>query len=273
MKREITVKTVLQKSKLPESPFCLNPYVGCTHACAYCYARFMRRFTGHSEAWGRFVDVKVNTPAVLEQQLKRGAPDGAVLIGSVCDAYQPLEKRYKITREVVRQLTVKGAVYSVLTKSDLVMRDIDLFREAKGRCSVGISLSMHNDEHRRIFEPGAAAVSCRLKALKTLHDAGIKTYVFIGPILPCITDVEQILAATAQHTDEIWGEALNMRCGNRSDLCKAYAAVGVSDDWQSMVRDKAWQAETAHQLSQACRTHGLPLFGFYDHNADRERVP
>ena len=269
MIREITVKSVLQASKLPESSHCLNPYVGCHHACVYCYARFMRRFTGHQEPWGRFVDIKKNTPEVLARQLARGIPAGSTLIGSVCDAYQPLERRYGITREAVRQLVASHATFSVLTKSDLVVRDIDLLQQGGPRCSVGISLSMLNDAHRRHFEPGAATVSQRLNTLKELHCAGIRTYLFIGPIMPDVTDVEALVNEAALHADEIWGEALNLRCGNRNDVAKAYAAADLSADWELMARDKGWLGDTASRLANACRRHGRPLFGFYNHGLSR----
>lgn len=271
MIKEITVKSVLQASKLPESSFCLNPYIGCTHACRYCYARFMRRFTGHTEPWGTFVDIKLNTPEILARQLSRSKTfTGTTLIGSVCDAYQPLEKKYGITREAVRLLTEKGITYSILTKSDLVLRDIDLFKAAGTKCSIGISLSILSEDLRRRFEPGAATVSRRLNALKELHTSGIRTYVFIGPILPLVTDVEALVEATAPFADEVWGEALNLRCGNGADLEKAYAASRLPADWQVLAKDAAWLTETAARLTAACHRHGQPLFGFYNHNKSRE---
>lgn len=271
MIREITVKSVLQVSKLPESSHCLNPYVGCSHSCAYCYARFMRRFTGHTEPWGRFVDIKVNTPEVLGRQLARRTPSGTTLVGSVCDAYQPLERRYRITREAIRRLIAKNVEFSILTKSDMVVRDSDLFQTHRDHCSVGISLSMLNDDHRRHFEPGAASVSRRLAALKSLHEAGVHTYLFIGPILPYVTDVEALVETAAPNADQIWGEALNLRCGNRQDLTKVYMASGLPSDWEKLAKDKEWVRETGVRLRNACLRHGRPLFGFYDHHQSKEQ--
>ncbi|MBI5181776.1 MAG: radical SAM protein, partial [Nitrospirae bacterium] len=90
--KEIKVKSLLSKSGIPGADYCINPYVGCFHCCRYCYATFMKRFTGHAEPWGSFVDVKINAPEVLEKQLKR-AEKGNVIISSVTDAYQPKEAR------------------------------------------------------------------------------------------------------------------------------------------------------------------------------------
>ncbi|MBT4513420.1 MAG: radical SAM protein [Chloroflexi bacterium] len=265
MIREVKAKTVLQKSKLPESPYCLNPYIGCTHACSYCYARFMRRFTGHQEPWGLFVDAKVNTPDVLSKQLARNTIHGPVLIGSVCDAYQPLEKRYELTRASIQQFVSKGINFSVLTKSSLVLRDIDLLRQGAGFCSVGISLSTLDDSIRRKFEPGTCSVQKRLHALEQLHKEGIRTYLFIGPILPLITNIEAIVAVASQFVDEVWGEALNLRCGNRNDVAQSYAACNLPDEWDKLTRSPKYWRSVAAELENACCRAEVPLVGFYEH--------
>ncbi len=266
MTTEIQCKSILQKSRLPESPYCLNPYVGCTHRCRYCYARFMRRFTGHSEEeWGSFVDVKVNSPEVLARQLKRTHVIGPVLIGSVCDAYQPVEKRYGITRACMKLLVEHGVSFSVLTKSRLVTRDIDILKKGKDKVSVGISLPILEEGFRKVFEPGTSKVQERLNALKELHAHGIKTYVFIGPMLPNVTDVESIVTTVAPDADEIWGEAINLKCGNSRDLAEAYADCGLSQEWQHMVRSNEYWHAVEKELVDICKTSGRKLVGFYRH--------
>jgi len=265
MIRETNAKVVLQKSRLPESPYCLNPYVGCTHRCSYCYARFMRRFTGHSEPWGSFVDVKVNAPDVLSRQLARTQISGPVLIGSVCDAYQPVEKRYGLTRVCIKQLVANDIPFSVLTKSRLVLRDLDIIRMAGKNASVGISIAMLDDSIRRNFEPGASAIQDRLNTLEELHKNGVQTYVFIGPILPKITNIQAIIDATGSFVDEVWGEALNMRCGNRADLVEAYTSSGLSCEWQQLAKSEQFWKEMATTLTQACQSANLRQVGFYRH--------
>src|SRR5512136_521380 len=94
--REISAKNILTKSKIYE--YTINPYGGCQHACAYCYARFTRRFSGHSEAWGEYVDVKINAADLLQREVTRKKP-GVVWISGVCDPYQPVEKKYELTRK------------------------------------------------------------------------------------------------------------------------------------------------------------------------------
>lgn len=266
MFKEICVKSVLQKSRLPESPYCINPYVGCTHSCAYCYARFMRRFTGHKEKWGSFVDIKVNAPVLLAKQLDHLRATGSVLIGSVCDAYQPIEEKSRVTRGCVEQLISHSIPFSILTKSSLVIRDIDLFLHATSPVSIGFSISMLDDATRKVFEPGASAIADRIQAMKLLHDAGIRTYAFIGPILPLITNPTEIVKIVNQYADEVWGEVLNMRCGNKEDLTVAYQSCGISREWERMTNTKEFWIETEEALRKICALAGKQLIGFYQHH-------
>jgi len=179
---EIRARSVLSKSGIPGADYCVNPYVGCSHACRYCYASFMKRFTGHDEPWGSFVDAKVNAAEVLARQLRR-AKKGHVMLSSVTDAYQPLEVKYRLTRSCLEALLESGFPVSVLTKSPLVLRDIDLFRQFED-IEVGITISTNDEKMRKVFEPKASPIEARIRALEKLHAEGVRTYVFIGPLLP-----------------------------------------------------------------------------------------
>src|SRR4030043_2086170 len=118
--RDIECKSILAKSPIPGLCYAINPYVGCAHGCVYCYAVFMKRFTGHEEEWGTFVDIKVNAPDVLTRQLKRAKP-GNISFGTVTDAYQPLERENGITRACLEALLDHPLPVSILTKSALVL--------------------------------------------------------------------------------------------------------------------------------------------------------
>jgi DNA repair photolyase len=179
---EIKVRTALSKTGIPGRKYCLNPYVGCEHACTYCYATYMKRFTGHTEPWGRFVDIKINTPEVLRRQLKR-AEKGTIILSSVTDPYQPLEKKYMITRKCLEILEFFQFPVDILTKSPLVLRDIDIILKLNN-VNVGLTITSDDEKARTVFEPQAPPIQTRIEALKKLHKAGIKTYVFIGPLLP-----------------------------------------------------------------------------------------
>lgn len=192
--REILCKSALNKTGIPGYQYCLNPYVGCVHACVYCYASFMCRFTNHQENWGRFSDVKINLPEVLAKQLAgRTRPQGRVLVGTVTDAYQPVEAIYAITRSSLQILADYQLLeVHILTKSSLVQRDILLLRQMRA-CEVGFTLTTLDWNIARVFEPGASPPQQRLAAAHALVKAGIPVWVFIAPLLPGITDTEESL--------------------------------------------------------------------------------
>lgn len=184
--KENQARSVLTKTGIPGMKYCINPYVGCAHACKYCYATFMKKFTGHIEPWGSFVDVKTNAPEVLRKQLKK-AETGEIIISSVTDPYQPVEAKYMITRKCLEALALFKFPVDILTKSPLVLRDIDIISKLKN-AEVGLTITTDDDSMRKIFEPCAPPVHERIEALKKLYKAGIKTYVFIGPVLPMNPD-------------------------------------------------------------------------------------
>ncbi|MCE5262657.1 MAG: radical SAM protein [Deltaproteobacteria bacterium] len=178
--REIYAKSVLSKSQIYD--YAVNPYVGCSHACRYCYASFMRRFTGHKEKWGEFVDAKINAPELLAREIGRKKM-GRVWVSGVCDAYQAAERKYRLTRQCLEVLVEKQWPVTVQTKSSLVLRDIELLESLK-YLDVGFSITTADDKIRRLFEPGASPVDERLHALSILHSRGIRTFAMIAPILP-----------------------------------------------------------------------------------------
>ena len=191
--KEVHAKSILSKSQV--FPYTINAYTGCEHACSYCYARFMRRFSGHQEPWGEFVDVKVNAPQLLAKQIQR-KPPARVWVSGVCDPYQPLEAQYRLTRQCLEILINAQWPVSVQTKSPLVTRDIDILRAGEG-VEVGLSIATADDHIRQIFEPHAPSIPSRIEALQALHKAGIQTFVMIAPLLPGAEDLPKLLAGNA----------------------------------------------------------------------------
>jgi DNA repair photolyase len=180
--KEIIAKSILSKSGIPGAYYCINPYTGCFHGCSYCYASFMKKYTGHTEEWGSFVDLKINAPDILRKQMRR-AVRGNIIISSVTDPYQPVEAKYKITRQCIEELLPYQFPLDILTKSPLVLRDIDLIKKFKD-IEVGITITTDKDDIRKIFEPKAPTIESRIKTIKMLHEKGVRTYAFIGPVLP-----------------------------------------------------------------------------------------
>ncbi|MBN1908414.1 MAG: radical SAM protein, partial [Pirellulales bacterium] len=174
--REVACKTILNRSSL--GGYTLNCYTGCGHACAYCYARFMQRFHPHDEPWGTFVDVKINAVEALKRQLRRAEP-GGVFLSSACDGWQPIEARYRLTRRCCELLLERDFRLNVLTKSDLVVRDFDLFRDRP--VQIGVTLTTLDERLRQLWEPRAVSVDRRLEVIKAARQLGLKTAVMFGP--------------------------------------------------------------------------------------------
>ncbi len=186
-------RTALNRSGIPGMDYCLNPYTGCTHACAYCYASFMKRFCNIEDRWGSFVQVKVNFAGRLAAQLRRARP-GKVMLSSVTDPYQPVERKYQLTRSCLELLADREMPVSILTKSDLVLRDLPILKRLP-RVEVGFTITTADAASARLLEPGAPEPERRFQALAVLSEAGIDTWVFIAPVVPGIGDTEANLEA------------------------------------------------------------------------------
>jgi len=178
--KEICAKSILSKSRVFD--YTVNPYVGCEHGCTYCYARFMKRFTGHKEAWGKFVDVKVNAISLLKNEIKNKKV-GRVWISGVCDPYQPLEKEYELTKGCLEVLLRYGWPVTIQTKSPLVLRDMESLTEFD-EIEVGLTITTADENIRKIFEPKSPPVKQRIETLEKLHSEGVKTFAMIAPLLP-----------------------------------------------------------------------------------------
>lgn len=202
---EISVKSVLTRSNLPVSDYSVNPYVGCTHACVYCYASFMKRFTNHPEPWGDFLDVK-HWPAIRNAEKYRGKE---LFFGSVTDPYVPQEVVHRRTRALLEELQGSGIRLSIATKSDLVLRDLDLIKTFP---NARVSWSINTlDEPFREDMDRAVSIERRLEAMRVFHEAGVRTTCFISPIFPGITDVEAIIDRAKEQCNLVWLENLNLR--------------------------------------------------------------
>ena len=166
----------------------------------------MKRFTGHKEPWGDFVDVKINALDLLNKEIKK-KQKGTVWVSGVCDPYQPLEAKYKLSRKCLDILVQKDWPVAIQTRSPLVLRDMDIFKKSK-KIEVGLSITTSNDEIRKVFEPNAPSIMERLRTIESLHQNGIETYVMIAPILP---EAENLIRILAGKVDYIIIDRMNYR--------------------------------------------------------------
>jgi DNA repair photolyase len=207
---EISATTILVKSRIPGADYVINPYLGCAHGCRYCYAVFMRRYARHHPGapWGSFVEVKVNLTPVLRAELARKKQPGRVILSSVCDPYQPVELRYRLTRSALKVLAEFGWGIDILTRSPLILRDLDLLK-AIPNLSVGLSITTDDDRVRRVLEPQAPPIPARIATLKQLAQAGLSPWVFIAPMLPM--NPNRLYELIKPYVDEVMMDPLNYR--------------------------------------------------------------
>jgi len=183
---ECLAKTILVKSGIYDVDYTVNPYFGCAHGCIYCYARFMfiRRNLDPNN-WGKYVCAKINAPKLLRNEIKKHKR-GIVLLSSVTDPYQPIERKYQLTRQILKIFLQHKYPVVILTKSDMVLRDIDILKKFE-QIEVGLTITTLNTEDAKYFEPRATSPDKRLRALEELSKY-VDTYAFIGPYLPFISD-------------------------------------------------------------------------------------
>ena len=207
---EIEVRTALVRSRIAGVDYVINPYLGCSHGCRYCYATFMRKYSHYHQhaRWGTFVECKANIVELLRRELSRRRSRGAVMLSSVCDPYQPVERQRQLTRGCLEALGEFGWEVEVLTRSPLVARDLDILATMP-QVSVGFSIGTDNDKVRSILEPAAPPIQNRVEALRHLHEAGITTWVFIAPMLPM--DTGRLYEMVSPYVNYVLMDSLNYR--------------------------------------------------------------
>jgi len=203
-----TPRTIITFNRSPDIPFdrTINPYRGCEHGCVYCFARPTHAFHGLSAGldFESKLFYKPDGPALLERELSRPSyVVRPIALGMNTDAYQPVEKKLKLTRAFLKILSAHNHPVTLLTKSALIQRDIDIIAPMaeRGLCRVGVSITTLDPKLCRALEPRAATPRLRYQTVKALSDAGIAVTVMIAPIIPALNEpeVESLLEAAADH--------------------------------------------------------------------------
>lgn len=240
--RETEAKSILTKSSLTD--YCINCYMGCSFGCSYCYAQLIIRKFHPGEKWGEYLDVKVNAPQLLEKEIKR-AKRGTVMLSTVTDPYQPLEGKYQLTRKCLEILLAHDFPITILTRSPLVTRDTELLKKFK-ECTVGVSVTTDDDAIKNLFEPLTPRFAQRIETLKALHDAGLRTYSFIGPMLKM--DAKIVGDAIAQNVDFVFIDKPNY-----PQLWKQIA------EKNNIQLDEEYFARTRDELVDILKEHGVEI--------------
>lgn len=261
--KEIEVKDIATKSNLPVSDYVINPYVGCPHGCKYCYASFMKRFTGHKEEWGTFIDIKRCSKKLSEKKLEHKR----IFLSSVTDCYNPYEKEYQLTRNILEQLANIDCYLSISTKSSLILRDIDLLKKME-HLEVAISINTLEENFRADMD-SASSIEERLETLKTLHENGISTILFMSPIFPYITDFKKIIEVSKEYVDKYWFENLNLRGSYKLTILN-YIKKNYPEylsDYQEIYQrgNKKYWEDLSEQIEKYCKKEKISYTNFFYH--------
>lgn len=263
VEKRIIAKDYLTKSNLPSSDYVINPYVGCPHACKYCYASFMKKFTGHKEEWGSFIDIKECDKPINIKKLG----GKSVFMSSVTDCYNPFEKKYGITRKILEQLVDADCQITISTKSDLILRDIDLLKRFKN-LKIAFSINTLDECFRADMDHGSS-IGERLQALKILYDEGIYTVLFMSPIFPYITDCKEIINASKDFVCEYWFENLNLRGAYKQTILEYIEEKYPErlDKYRRiyMQKDITFWKELEGELDEYCGEMGLRWINYFYH--------
>ena len=263
VEKEVVVKDLVTKSNLPASDYVINPYVGCPHGCRYCYACFMKRFTNHSEAWGSFIDIKRCDKSISKKKLQ----GKSVFLSSVTDCYNPFEEKYENTRKILEQLISIDCELNISTKSQLILRDIDLLKQCK---NLKVSVSVNTlDEQFKSDMDRASSIGKRLETIEALHENGIYTVLFMSPIFPGITDYKEIIVKTHRFVDGYWFENLNLRGSYKQDILSyiknAYPQLVELYDEIYVKGNMGFWNNLAVEIEGYCATNSIKHINYFYH--------
>ncbi|HDI12894.1 MAG: radical SAM protein [Hadesarchaea archaeon] len=257
----VTCKTALSTSKLPGLTYSLNPYIGCEHGCRYCYVPGVLNDRKLALEWGQSVKAKKNIPEVLAQEVKK-KPKGVVGVSTVCDPYQPIEARLELTRKCIDILARQDFPVSIQTKSELVLRDIDLI--VPGKFDVGVTITTMNRKLARWLEPNAASPDKRAQVLEEFSAKGVETWLFLGPIIPEINDSEQsireVIEVAARTKSLVLYDKLNLRQWVMERLNDTMEKIDPRppDQEAKLIRklSEIWH-ETQTRIESTCKEKGV----------------
>jgi DNA repair photolyase len=238
--REEPCKSALNPVKGMGFKWSLNPYMGCVHRCTFCYVRHFEHRSDRpfDNRYGTSIRVKTNVAEVLRKELARSSWEHElVVVGAATDPYQPAEGRYKLTRGCLEAFRDASNPFGIITRGPMIVRDLDVLVDAARRAEVGVTFSIPtlDDDVWKRTEPSTAHPRQRLKAVKTLVDAGVEARVGMAPILPGISDRpeqlrEVVRAAREAGATGIWANVLILRPGTREHFLE-----NLAEDWPEQV--------------------------------------
>lgn len=251
-------RSALSRSRLPGLDYALNPYRGCEHGCLYCYSPAVLKDQRLIEHWGEEVWAKENVVEVLAKEVRKFKP-GVVGVSTVCDPYQPLERKTELTRRCLEVLSGSEFGVCIQTKSDLVLRDLDLIKGE--RFEVGTTVTTLDPDLARKLEPGAPLPERRLAALGEFAARGVETWVFLGPVIPEVNDSPDGLLAVLEEARRLGTyviyDRLNLKTGVLQRLEKGFGEETAARISGMLGQNSDWWSKTRSRIERMSRELGI----------------
>ncbi len=254
----VQTKNILVKSGLRTGGYSVNPYAGCPHACMYCYVPHMKYKPDASLGrWGTFLCVKQWDPIL--PPIARNYVGERVIVGTATDPYNPLEPHFQRTRTFLEEFRDSGIKLSLITKSDLVTRDIDLLSDYNN-CIVAFSINTLDERFKDEMD-AAPSIAKRIEAMKACKDMGLITSCFISPVFPLLTEPLEIIEKVRDHCDSIWIDGLNLQEGN---LGRVTGFISMEYSWAFRTyhkiykeKDTSYWREESERIKEYARKNGM----------------
>jgi DNA repair photolyase len=208
----IKAEKILSPTQISLAQYTINPYRGCPFGCIYCYAQQNKAIKKKELPWGDFIDVKINCLELLEKEI-HGKNINRVLLGSTVECYPPQEKKFFLTKGIIETLNRNCIAVTILTKSVLIKRDLQLLAKFKQN-KIYLTINFESEATKRFFEPQSSTLKQRISLLKEIRILKINNRIHISPLIPYIQNIHRIYSMVAKYTDEISIELYNFRMGN-----------------------------------------------------------
>lgn len=238
---EVKINRILNPTAIDLGEFVINPFMGCEFACLYCYVRSNRVISRKKDAWGEFVDVRVNAPELLEKELLAKNPK-TVLLGSTTECFQPIESKYRLTGKILEILNRHKVRYNILTRSPLILKYIPLLKE--GFCEkIYFTVNNYKDAFKMKLEPKSPSFTQRNETIHRLLEEGVPVVPYFSPVLPWVSEVEGVFE-NFNMADSVEFECLNFRLNNIKGIIDSIALVSPSlkARYESMLNDRVFYA-------------------------------
>ncbi|MEK0324293.1 MAG: radical SAM protein [Nitrosopumilus sp.] len=259
---KIKCSSALNVSKLPDLDYSFNPYLGCQIGCRYCYALSFLQKKELGLDWGNFVMAKENILEILARDVKK-KPEGVVGVSTITDPYQSIEKKLELTRNGIEMLSNNGFHVSIQTKSNLVLRDLDLI--SPGTFDIGVTITTSRPELSRILEPSAPLPEKRAQILEECSKKGVETWLFFGPIIPHVNDSHDEIVSVVKLAKRSNSVILYDRFREKRWLLEVLLPKldelesGLGQKVKDSINDLSYWRQTSSLIERVCRDQGVNL--------------